>query len=327
MSRNLKTIVIGTTLNPGSEGIVRTGTAVARAAGASPWLVHAYAPPAFPSELGALDGRWMEEAIQDLRQRLHRQARQAGLAELPGFSPDHECLALGAPHHEIVELARRVHADLIVVGASEAGAIHRAFLGSTADRVVRASGCPVLVVRSETAFPPSRVLIPVDLSPASANALQWALSFLRQAAGATPAEAAAVFVLNPMEASGSLQFTARQMERFAAEEARRFVADNAPAAGALTCRVLTGYPREEILAAMAEQQTDLVVLGTHGRTGFERMMIGSVAVEVLERASCNVLMVPPSAALGEEIPAVEEGGADWRFVSDVASSAGSVAVQ
>jgi nucleotide-binding universal stress UspA family protein len=323
MAKNLKTIVIGTTLTPGSEGIVRTGAAIARATGASPWLVHAFAPPAFPSELGVVDGHWIEVQTQELNQRLMRQARQAGLEELPGFSSGQAFLALGAAHHEIVDLARRVQADLIVVGASEAGAIHRAFLGSTADRVVRKAPCPVFVVRSETAFPPAQALIPVDLSPASANALRWGVSFLRQTGGGTPIETTALFVLNPLEVAGSLQFTESQMARFAREEMHRFVAANAPSAGAVACRVVSGYPREEILFATTEQQEDLVILGTHGRSGLERMMIGSVASQVLERAFCNVIVVPPAAeALQQSLAEDEEkAGADWRFVSDESPTA------
>ena len=320
MSSHVKTIVIGTALTPGSEGIVRTGVALARATGASPWLVHAYVPTAFPAEIGALDSRWMEAEIQDLRQRLDRQARQTGLAELPGFGPDHEYLAMGAPHLEIVEVARRVHADLIVMGASEAGAIHRAFLGSTADRVVRKAPCPVLVVRSETAFPPSQVLVPVDLSSPAASALRWGLGFLADVGGEAPAEATALFVLNPLEVSGSLQFTAGQIARFASEEVHRFVAENVPD-GKVLCRVLTGYPREEILYAATEQQADLVILGTHGRGGLVRMMIGSVAIQVLERAFCNVLVVPLGTESTDE--RLEEQGADaaWKLAAEQAPPA------
>jgi nucleotide-binding universal stress UspA family protein len=292
-------------------------------------LVHAFAPPAFPSELGALDGPWIDKQIQDLRQRLLRQARQTGLADLPGFGSEQASLVLGAPHHEIVELARRIHADLIVVGASEAGAIHRAFLGSTADRVVRKAPCPVLVVRSETAFPPAQALIPVDLSPASAHALRWGLSFLRQIGGEVSAETGALFVLNPLEVAGSLQFTESQIARFAREEMQRFVAENAATAGPLSYKVVTGYPREEILYAATEQQVDLVILGTHGRSGLERMMIGSVAAQVLERASCNVVVVPPPAEPRQENPAeyAEKAGADWRFVPDETPAAAADLVQ
>ena len=311
MSKNLKTIVIGTTLTAESEWIVRTGAAIARTTGAVPWLVYAYNLQAFPSELGAFDNAWIEEQTEILRQRLDRQARETGLADLPGFGPDQACLSLDTPHHAIEDLARKVQAGLIVVGASEGNALQRAFLGSTADRVIRKAPCPVFVVRAGTTFPPSRVLVPVDLSPVSGGALRFATAFLREAWGGKMVDLETLFVLNPLEVEGSLQFTPDQIERFAGEELGRFTQMNAPAAHT-SHQVLTGYPREEILREIEDRRADIVVLGTHGRSGFERMMIGSIASEVLQRARCNIVVVPP-AVTAEGLP---DETADWHFVSD-----------
>ncbi|HEY3566607.1 MAG TPA: universal stress protein [Thermoanaerobaculia bacterium] len=311
MSKNLKTLVIGTTLTAESDWIVRTGAAIARATGAVPWLVYAYNLQAFPSELGAFDNAWIEEQAEILRERLDRQARETGLAELPGFGPDQACLSLDTPHHAIVDLAQKVDADLIVVGASEGNALQRAFLGSTADRVVRKAPCPVFVVRSGATFPPTRALVPVDLSPVSAGALRFATAFLRETGGKLT-DIETLFVLNPLEVEGSLQFTPGQVERFAGEELDRFTKLNAPA-DHTSHQVLIGYPREEILREIEDRRADIVVLGTHGRSGFERMMIGSIAAEVLQRARCNVAVVPPTLTTeGAE----REKTADWNFVSD-----------
>ena len=296
MSKNLNTIVIGTSLTSESDAIVRTGAAIARTARATTWLLHAYSLPAFPPELASVGGQCVEVESAALRERMLQQAEKAGITRLEDFTPEAAVLVLGSPYREIVKLARRLEADLIVVGASEGRPIQQALLGSTADRVVRKTPCPVLVVRSEAQFPPSRVLIPVDLSPVSALALRCGLAFLRDV-GDRPAEKEALFVLNPLEVAGSLQFTPGQIERFADTELRRFVDENAPAPGGVGHRVLAGYPREEILAAMADGPVDLAILGTHGRSGFERLMIGSVAAEVLERAGCNVLIVPPTSTV------------------------------
>jgi len=311
MSKNLKTLVIGTTLTAESDWIVRTGAAIARATGAVPWLVYAYNLQAFPSELGAFDNAWIEEQAEILRQRLDRQARETGLADLPSFGPDQACISLDTPHHAIEDLARKVQAGLIVVGASEGNALQRAFLGSTADRVIRKAPCPVFVVRAGTTFPPSRVLVPVDLSPVSAGALRFATAFLREAWGGKMVDLETLFVLNPLEVEGSLQFTPDQIERFAGEELDRFTQMNAPAAHT-SHQVLIGYPREEILREIEDRRADVVILGTHGRSGFERMMIGSIASEVLQRARCNIVVVPP-AVTAEGLP---DETADWNFVSD-----------
>jgi nucleotide-binding universal stress UspA family protein len=55
--------------------------------------------------------------------------------------------------------------------------------------------------------------------------------------------------------------------------------------------LLTGNPAEEIIRYAAENRTDLIVMGTHGRSGLERLLMGSVAEKVLRRALCSVLVV------------------------------------
>lgn len=311
MTRTLKTILIGTSLTERSDAGVCTGVALARATGASAWLIHAYQPYiplGFPPG-GGMDAQWAEEQVKSLQELLIGQARRTGLSDLAGFSPGQLRLVAGAPHQEITELAERIGAGLIVVGASEG----RGILGSTADRVIRKAPCPVLAVRSESAFPPRRVEIAVDLSPSSASALRQGLDFLAQL-GSPVTEAEVLLVLSPFEAAGSVHFTREQVQHFATEELRRFVAANASEElRPRLARVRTGYPREEILAELKERQVDLAVLGTHGSGGFERLMIGSIAAGVLRDASCNLLIVPPGAV---DETREEPASADWSYISD-----------
>ncbi|HEX5718017.1 MAG TPA: universal stress protein [Thermoanaerobaculia bacterium] len=304
--KSLKNIVIGTSLTEHSDSVVRTGLAIAKATGATPWLIHAGSVLLDPSGAG-VDAIWSEKNWNNLRELLDEQARRTWLAALPGFSHDQVRLVIGAPHREIVELARSVQADLVIIGAAESSHM----LGSTADRVIRKAPCPVLAVRSEAAFPPIRVEFPVDLSATSANALRQGLDFLAQL-GLPATESEVLFVLHPFEVGGSINFTPEQIQHFAGEELSRFVTANASGrARPQSIRVRTGYAREEILAALKERRADLAVLGTHGRTGFERFMLGSVASGVLRDADCNLLIVPPTAE-HQEHPA----GADWTYVSD-----------
>jgi nucleotide-binding universal stress UspA family protein len=302
-------IVIATSLTGHSDGVVRTGLAIARATGATPWLIHA-APALLDLSGAGVDAIWTEKNWNNLRELLDEQARRTWLAALPGFSYDQLRLVAGAPHREIVELARRVEADLVVMGAAESSHM----LGSTTDRVIRRASCPVLAVRSEAAFPPARVEIPVDLSPISANALRQGLDFLAHL-GLTATESEVLFVLNPFEAGGSINFTPEQIQHFAGEELSRFVTASASGwARPQSTRVRTGYARDEILAVLKERRADLAVLGTHGRSGFERLMLGSVAAGVMRDAGCNLLIVPPKAVYEEE----QLTGADWTYISDEA---------
>jgi nucleotide-binding universal stress UspA family protein len=320
MSESFKTIIIGTTLTETSDGVVRAGVAVARATGASPWLIHVYLPPAFAPELGMGDGRWLEQHDEALREALARQARRTGLADLAGFKPEQLLPLVGSPPRELAAMARQEMADLLVVGAAEGGGLHRIFLGSTADGVIRRASCPVLAVRSGVAFPPVRVEMPVDLSAVGAGAFQKGLSFLSEM-GVSLAETEVLFVLNPFEVAGSLHFTPEQIERFAGEEMRAFIAAHSAGRAPRLARIRTGYPREEIVDVLKQRQVDLAILGTHGRGGLQRLALGSVAAEVMHQAACNLLLIPCQAgAEAEEVPREEPRKiADWIFVSDETS--------
>ena len=292
MPANLKTIVIGTSLSEVSDAVVRAGAAVARASGAAVWLVHVYPPTTFPPETGAGDGRLFEQQVAILRDLLAKQAYRTGLTDAAGYDPGRLRLVMGSPPRELLEISRQAGADLIVIGAVEGGALHRILLGSTANEVIRKAPCPVFLARSAAAFPPLRVEIPVDLSPGSGNALRQGLDLLA-GLGAAP-EAEVLFVLNPLEVAGSIHFTTEQIERLAGEELARFLAENGPSPLPLRIRITTGYPLDTIVSALEERRVDLAILGTHGRAGFERLMLGSVAGEVVRRAGCNLLVVPPA---------------------------------
>jgi universal stress protein E len=174
------------------------------------------------------------------------------------------------------------------------GRLHRR-LGSTADRVLRRAICPVLVVRGDLRIPPRKALAPVDLSPLAAESFRAGLGLLAQIGGGTASEVEALFVLSVIQRQVAPQFTPEQVDRFAAEELRRFIETNAgAAAGEVRRKVRAGNTREEIFAEIADYRPDLVLLGTHGLGGFDRFVIGSVAADVTREAPCSVLVVPPT---------------------------------
>ena len=67
--------------------------------------------------------------------------------------------------------------------------------------------------------------------------------------------------------------------------------------------IRTGTPVEQIVSYAAEQQIDLIVIGTVGRTGLEHLLLGSLAEHVVRKAHCPVLAVHPKDQIAEEVPA------------------------
>jgi nucleotide-binding universal stress UspA family protein len=292
-SKKIRTVLAGTDLDRDSDALVSVALAVARAAGAKLHAAYAFDPPlGFMSELGAgVDPAVLAAEEQRCREALAEQVRRLGIGagELHG-----QTLHAGSPHRVLPELATEIGADLVVLGATGGGRLHRR-LGSTADRVLRRATCPVLVVRGELRIPPRTVLAPVDLSPLAAEALSTGLDLLAEVGGGTAPDVEALFVLSVVQRQVAPQFTPEQVDRFAAEELSRFVEEHAgPAAGQVRRKVRAGNTREEIFAEVADFHPDLILLGTHGLGGFDRFVIGSVAADVTREAPCSVLVVPPS---------------------------------
>jgi nucleotide-binding universal stress UspA family protein len=136
-----------------------------------------------------------------------------------------------------------------------------------------------------------RILCPVDLSDASRRALDYALALGRH-------HEADVRVLQVVDLHGwvgasveGLDALTGQTRASIEEQLGWWVARSVDAAGAST-EVREGPAVPGILAAARETGIDLIVMGTHGRSGFERLALGSVAEKVLRKAACPVLVVP-----------------------------------
>jgi universal stress protein E len=286
----IRTVLIGTALDETSEEVVRTGVEVARATGAKACLAHSFgAPIGLGSSLWPVLGNddYLRAEEDRLRAALEAQAKAAGIE-------GEWSLENGPPHRALSDLGERLEADLLVVGHRADGRMTH--LGSTAERVVRKARCPVLVVRGRLSVPPRRVVAPVDLSSLSGEAFQRGLEILGAMGRGTLPEIEALFVLSVLQRQVAPQFIPEQIDRFASQELDRFIELTAgEAAGRVSRKVRTGNTREEIEAELAESGADLVVLGTHGLGGFDRLVIGSIAADLVRHAPCSVLVVPPVA--------------------------------
>jgi nucleotide-binding universal stress UspA family protein len=105
----------------------------------------------------------------------------------------------------------------------------------------------------------------------------------------------ALFVLLDFVNQLAPQFTPAHVHAMAEQELGRFV-DGVRQGRTVERRLRVGEVVPEILAEIDAFAADLVVLGTHGRGGFERFLLGSVAEYLARAATCNVLIVPPRAA-------------------------------
>jgi len=240
-----------------------------------------------------------------------RQAAESQLIDLAGkYKITGTCaVELGGPAFEgICRIARKIGADLIVTSTHGRSGVQRVLLGSTAERLVQHSPCPVLVTRdrkkgSHGRFKSSRpglsrintIVVPVDFSHASLTGLKYAIRFASETKArilvltvihfgyAYTADGYAMYDFSPLEAAA----------RAAAErEMRLFLRRVRFGAVKFETAVEIGAPVHQICAVTGERKVDLIITPTHGYSGFKHVMIGSTAEQVVRRASCPVLVVP-----------------------------------
>lgn len=299
---SVRNILVGTSLEQASDPVVRTGVELARRSGARLHVFHAHALPvayfAAPTGLTTVSSDLLDSERQVRRQLLEQQLERLGLGldDVGGT-----VIEAGAAHRMLLQTAKNVGADLIVLGSSEGDGMH--ILGSTADRVLRQAEVPVWVVDGRPRVPPRKVLAPVDLSRLSEKSLRRGLEILDAISpdGDERPSIESLFVLTPEEVEGSHQFKPEQIRRLAREELDSFLERVDPEGERrIEPEVREGDIRAEILRDIEEKPIDLVVLGTHGRNGFERFILGSVASDVAARARVSALVIPPGKAREEE---------------------------
>lgn len=199
----------------------------------------------------------------------------------------------------IVEDARRFGADLIIIGSRGHGGISSMLLGSVSAEVADHSACPVLVARLPRL---TRVVLGTDGSEYAQAAEDWLRRWPIFAHSAIEVTSVA-FLGMPWTSGLALSAYAGGEEyaesgRQIMDDHRRIAevsAERLRAAGLrASARVAEGDAAHELIRVAHDDQADLVVVGTHGRTGLARLIMGSVARNVMLHAPCSVLIIRPA---------------------------------
>lgn len=181
------------------------------------------------------------------------------------------------PVREIANQAEDSQADLVVMGRRGVHWLERLVLGEAAARVVGHVHCSVVVVPQESGIWENGILLAVDGSR-GADAAAVSAGTLAKRCG-LPVTVLAVC------ASDDLQC---DMVKPLADRVRDLLIQDGVAAESA---VMEGRPADCIVKAAAEHECDLIVLGCHGRSGLERLLMGSVSQQVVVQAKCPVLVV------------------------------------
>lgn len=203
-----------------------------------------------------------------------------------------------APPEEIKKYVEQQEIDLVVMGTHGRRGAKRMLLGSVTEEVMRKSPCPVLTVRTDVEETSDqavhRILAPVDFSKASKIAVRHATELARTYDAQLDLLHVVEQVVYPSAYGvdpGYLptQEVLARVKKTLGDAAREEVGHENVQIG-----VKIGYAPFTILNYVKDNDVDLVVIATHGRTGFDRVLFGSVAKRVIRRSPVPVFVVKPN---------------------------------
>jgi nucleotide-binding universal stress UspA family protein len=289
----IRSLIAATDLSAPARRAVDRAARLAAPAGASLTLVHAVNSTVLEELRRWLDtgGDAERSILDDLRARLHDLAADIAARYRIEVS---ERIITGRPIDEIARIAEEGQADLIVTGTLGGGPFRSHIIGSTAERVVRKSSRPVLMVKQSAHEPYRRVLVPVDFS-------LWSAPSIAIAQAVAPDAHVVLFhgVEVPFERrlrlAGVGEEAIDKLRTHARDDASRRLAELGARCGLPAGRwtAATGAGQEAWMQIVREEQErdcDLIVIGKHGRSAVEELLLGSTTNMVLAEGSADVLV-------------------------------------
>ncbi len=242
---------------------------------------------------------YLDKMVEVTRQGAEKYHKKSGTREIQVKS----AILLGNPAEKIVEYGEKEGICLIIMATHGQSGITRWALGSVADKVVRATKCPIVLIRAKGARPDVRekgilnmVLVPLDGSKEG----EAVLPYIGELVAKLKTEIILFQALSPGYQATSdegyeyVTYTKQQMESdraFARNYLEKVGARLKRKGVTVRSEVRFGNAAEEIIKFADEISADVVAMSTHGRSGVSRWVFGSVADRVLHEGNTPILLV------------------------------------
>lgn len=208
---------------------------------------------------------------------------------------------LGSPDEQLVTVALQGKHDLIVVGTRSRNKATRMLFGSTAQKLIRSAPCAVWIVKPDTVREIREVAVATDLSDCARTALSSAVAVAR-------ALGAKLFVIHSVDMAELSYLLMAGVHTDEIAAARKRMIEDAQAGlqqqlastdyrtlpHGVMVELLEGSPDDTIPKFVVDNEIDILVMGTHGRSGISRLVLGNTAERILPAVDCSVIAVKPA---------------------------------
>ena len=284
-----KNIVIAYDDSEFSKAALLESTCLIKRYGGKAVLVHSVF---FDEEEFVIDPSQREKRIELGKKACY--SRQAKVSAEMGLNGDLQALVCeGEPHNVLTDVAKARNADLIAIGTHGRKGLKKIFIGSVTAKVITDSPCDVLVVKKQFGKCTGRydsILLSFDGSKFSEKALEKACEF----ACTDGSRITAVYVVPRYEemieffATSFIRENLRHDAEHVIEKARTIAKDHGVQ---IDTEIVEGDEADKIIETANRLKNNLIMRGTHGWTGINRAIIGSIAERIIINAPCPVLVV------------------------------------
>jgi nucleotide-binding universal stress UspA family protein len=288
----IKKILVATDFSSASDNVVDSAVKMATAFNSDVAVIHV-----LPKTTG-------NEKTNELLYNLAKPQLDAVNEKISskGVSTLDPILEFGDFSDRIIHASEKIGAGLIFAGAGEKLKNEVPQLGSNALKIIKKSNKPVFIVKNNSPFSISKILCPVDFSPQSKRALKNAVTLANKfKAKLIVLSVYDVSYLNPIKNNVKMEEEIAVLQKDCENQLDDFLSDFTLTHLDVIREVKQGEAAEEILKTIKEHEVDLLMMGTTGKSGITRILLGSVTEKVIREIPCAFITFKSEDAITLEL--------------------------
>jgi len=274
----LEKILVAHDFSKSSDNVVSTAIGLAKIFNSKVLLIHVLPKEIDNEKVKLLLSETANQKLEETAERIQNN----------GVQVKKSLLKFGSAFEGIVETAQQERVNLILIGSGETVKGESFQLGTTAHQIIQGSEQPVYVVKEHSTLDVKRILCPVDFSSNSKRALKNAITISRRFE-------AELHILSVIEPQGlkwfpkekDWEFETSQQQQQIQKRFNQFLEDLNLVGLTWHQELRNGDASKQIINSIAENEIDLLLMGTSGKTGLTRLVIGSVTEKVIREVPCS----------------------------------------
>ncbi len=276
----LKSILVAVDFTDSSDNVLKNSIRFAKTFKSRITLIHVLPDDINNKKVSDLLEKTVNTKLNALNERIVKEGLEAGP---PILEHGNHC-------DKIVRTSEKIGANLIMIGSGNKLAGDAFQLGSTAEKMIRKSNQPVFVIKNGDTLSLKNIVCPVDFSKESSRALNSAIIIARMVGAKLT-----VLSVYPPFRYDSIEFNMAEINELRQKEYRQEFKKYMEGFNLIDLdydqHILGGKPSEEILKLIKKENADLLIMGTTGKSGISKILMGSVTEKVVREVPCSFITV------------------------------------